>query len=41
MGTVSMFFNPSVLVFPAAVQGIDVRSPEAGVTWNIQTWTVQ
>jgi peptide/nickel transport system substrate-binding protein len=41
VGTVSLFFNPSVLVFPAALQGVEVRAPEAGVTWNVHLWTLR
>jgi peptide/nickel transport system substrate-binding protein len=41
VGTVSLYFNPTVLAFPAAVQGMSVRSAEADPTWNMHEWTMQ
>ena len=41
VGKVSLYFNPTVITLPAAIQGIDVRAPDADVTWNLYTWTLR
>jgi hypothetical protein len=38
IGSVSLYFNPSVIVLPAAIRGIDVSAPEAEPTWNMYQW---
>jgi hypothetical protein len=38
IGSVSLYFNPSVIVLPAAIRGIDVSAPEAEPTWNLYQW---
>ena len=40
VGKVSLYFNPTVITLPASVQGMDVRAPDADVTWNLYQWTL-
>jgi ABC-type transport system substrate-binding protein len=41
VGTVSLLFNPSALVFPTVISGMDIRAPESDTTWNIHTWELK
>jgi ABC-type transport system substrate-binding protein len=41
LGTVSLYFNPSVLAFPAAVQGINLRAADADQTWDLYEWEIR
>jgi peptide/nickel transport system substrate-binding protein len=41
LGTVSLYFNPSVLAFPAAVQGFNLRAADADQTWNLHEWEIR
>ena len=41
LGTVSLYFNPTVHVFPAAVQGVKLRAAEADPTWNLYAWELR
>jgi peptide/nickel transport system substrate-binding protein len=38
IGSVSLYFNPSVSTVPAAVRGMNVAAPEAEPIWNIYQW---
>jgi peptide/nickel transport system substrate-binding protein len=40
-GTISLYFNPSVLALPAVVQGVNVRAADADQTWNVHQWEIQ
>jgi ABC-type transport system substrate-binding protein len=40
-GKISLYFNPSVHTFPASLQGLDLRAPDADPTWNIHEWILQ
>jgi peptide/nickel transport system substrate-binding protein len=38
LGAISLYFNPSPVTLPAAVRNMDLRVPDADLTWNIYTW---
>ncbi len=40
-GVVSLYFNPTVMVYPANVTGLQLRSAEAEQTWNIHEWQLR
>src|SRR5581483_424523 len=37
-GIISLYFNPTVVVFPATIRGMRIRAPESEPTWNVADW---
>jgi peptide/nickel transport system substrate-binding protein len=40
-GVISLYFNPTVLPFPANITNLRVRAAEAEPTWNIHLWELR
>lgn len=38
VGAISLYFNPSPVTFPSVVKNMDLRVPDADLTWNIHAW---
>jgi hypothetical protein len=38
---IPLYFNPTVLAYPAALTGVDYRHPAAERTWNIYQWELR
>jgi ABC-type transport system substrate-binding protein len=38
LGVIPLHFNPGVIAHAASVQGLNVRAPDAEITWNIHEW---
>jgi peptide/nickel transport system substrate-binding protein len=40
-GVVSLYFNPTVMVYPATITGMNYRAADAEQTWNIHEWALR
>jgi peptide/nickel transport system substrate-binding protein len=38
LGGISLYFNPSVLAYPTGVTGVNVKSADTEMSWNIHEW---
>ena len=38
IGVMPLYFNPAVNAYPAGLRGVDVRTAEAEMSWNIHAW---
>jgi peptide/nickel transport system substrate-binding protein len=41
VGTIPLYYAPSVFVFPAALTGVDTKTTKDTLDWNIHTWELR